>query len=133
LLVCAAVLTLAAIGPLFRRNDPPRWTTYGWVGELVTLAIVCAFALGIASLGAGAIEAVQTGPDYLDLVLLAAVVVVAVAVRRWWKSRVGPGALQAEPDPSVVASDDTAGPGAAAAAERAGPHPGQPRRPHRAA
>ena len=132
LLVCAAVLTLAAIGPVFRRDNPPRWTTYGWVGELVTLAIVCAIALGIASLGAGAIEAVQTGPDYLDVVLLAGVVVVAFAVRRWWQSRVRPGA-QAEPDLSVMASDDTAGGRPAPPAERARSSPEQPRRPHRAA
>jgi hypothetical protein len=133
LLVCAAVLTLAAIGPLFRSDPPPKGTTYGWVGEAVTLTIVCAFALGIASIGAGVAEAVQTGLDYLDLGLLAGVVVVAFALRRWWGSRVRPGALEAEPDLSIVASDDTAGRSPAAPAERAGSRPGQPRRPHRAA
>jgi hypothetical protein len=135
LLVCAAVLTLAAIGPLFRSDRPPKWTTYGWVGEAVTLTIVCALALGIASIGAGVVEAVQTGLDYLDLALLAGVVVVAFALRRWWQSRVRPGALQAEPDLSVVASDskDTPGRAPAAPAEPAMVSPSSPWPPHRAA
>jgi hypothetical protein len=135
LLVCAAVLTLAAIAPLFRSDPPPKWTTYGWVGEAVTLTIVWALALGIASIGAGVVDAVQTGLDPLDLVLLAAVVVVAFALRRWWKSRVRPGAPQAAPDLSIAVSDskDTSGRAPAAPAEAALVSPSSPSPPHRAA
>jgi hypothetical protein len=135
LLLCAAVLALAVIGPLFRSDAPPKWTTYGWVGEFVTLAIVCALALGVTALGAGAIAAYQTDLDYLDLGLLAGFALLAVAARRWWKARARPRALQAEPSLSVLVSDsrDTSGRGPAAPAERAKSRPSRPRRPHRAA
>jgi hypothetical protein len=73
ILVCVAVLTLAAVAPVFRSSNPPRWTTYDWVGELLTLAIVCTLALGLGYLGAGATEAFRTGPNYDDLGLLALV------------------------------------------------------------
>jgi hypothetical protein len=73
ILVCLALLALTAVAPVFRRSDPPRWTTYDWVGELVSLAIVYALALGLGYLGAGAAEAFQTGPNYDDLGLLAVV------------------------------------------------------------
>jgi hypothetical protein len=82
LLVCVAVLTLAAVAPAFRSSDPPRWTTRGWIGEVVTLAIVCTFAIGVGYLGAGVIGAVQTGPDFLDVGLLAGVLLVAIVVWR---------------------------------------------------
>jgi hypothetical protein len=135
LLLCAAVLTLAVIGPLFRSDAPPKWTTYGWVGECVTLAIVCALALGVTALGAGAIAAYQTGLDYLDLGLLAGFMLVAVVARRWWKARARPRARQAEPSLSVVVSGsrDTSGRGPAAPVEQARSRPSQPRRRHRAA
>ena len=93
LLVCAAVLTLAALVPVFRRSDPPRWTTRGWVGEVVTLAIVCTLALGVGYLGAGAINAFEVGPDYLDLVLLAGVLCAAVVIWRWLSARARPAAV----------------------------------------
>lgn len=82
LLVCVAILTLAAVAPAFRSSDPPQWTRRGWVGELVTLAIVCTLAIGVGYLGAGLITAVQTGPDFLDVGLLAGVLLVAVMVWR---------------------------------------------------
>ena len=96
LLTAIALLTLAAVAPVFRSSNPPRWTTYGWVGELVTLAIVCTLALGLGYLGAGAIEAFQTGPDYLDLGLLAGVLVVSVVIWRRLNARARPKAVEAD-------------------------------------
>jgi len=96
LLTCAAVLILAAVAPVFRSDNPPRWATYGWVGEVVTLAIVCTLAIGVGYLGAGVIDAFQTGVDYLDLALLAGVVLVAVVIWRQWKARAPAKSLEAE-------------------------------------
>jgi hypothetical protein len=87
LLVCLALLTLAAVTPIFCGSDPPRWTTRDWGVQCVTLAIVCAFAMGIGYLGAGSIAALQTGPDYIDLALLAGVVLVAAVIWRGLKAR----------------------------------------------
>ena len=87
LLTAIALLTLAAVAPVFRSSNPPRWTTYGWVGELVTLAIVCTLALGLGYLGAGVIEAFQTGPKYLDLGLLAVVLFISVVIWRRLSAR----------------------------------------------
>lgn len=87
LLVAVALLTLAAVAPLFRREDPPRWTTRGWIAEPITLAIVCTLAIGLGYLGVSAVAAAQTGVDYLDLGLLAGVALVAIAVWRWLKAR----------------------------------------------
>jgi hypothetical protein len=96
LLTAIALLTLAAVAPVFRSSNPPRWATYGWVGELVTLAIVCTLALGLGYLGAGAIEAFQTGPDYLDLGLLAVVLFVSVVIWRRLKARARLKAVEAD-------------------------------------
>jgi hypothetical protein len=87
LLTCVALLTLAAVAPVFRRSNPPRWTTHGGVAEAITLAIVCTLALGVGYLGAGAITAFQTRPDYLDLGVLAGVALVAVVIWRGLKAR----------------------------------------------
>lgn len=89
LLVAIALLALAAVAPVFRRADPPRWTTRGWIGELVTLAIVCTLALGLGYLAAGALAAFQTGLDFVDLGLLAGVALLAIVVWRWLKARAG--------------------------------------------
>ena len=94
LLVCAALLLLAVVAPVFRSSDPPRWTTYSWAGELVTLAIVCTLALGLGYLGAGAIDAYQTGLDYLEVGLLAAVVLVSVVLWRRLGSGAGLGTFE---------------------------------------
>ena len=59
----------------------------GWIGELVTLAIVCTLALGLGYLGAGAIAAFRTRPEYVDLGLLAGVVLVAIVIWRGLKAR----------------------------------------------
>ena len=96
LLVSIALLALAAVAPVFRSSSPPRWTTRGWVGELVTLAIVCTLAIGVGYLGAGVIGAVQTGPNYIDLSLLAVVLFATVVVWRALSARQRPAAV--EPD-----------------------------------
>jgi hypothetical protein len=96
LLTAIALLTLAAVAPVFRSSNPPRWTTYGWVGELVTLAIVCTLALGLGYLAAGAIDAFQTGPDYLDLGLLAVVLFVSVVIWRRLNARTRFKAVEAD-------------------------------------
>ena len=95
------MLTLATVAPVFRSSNPPRWTTRGWVGEIVTLAIVCALAIGVGYLGAGAIGAVQTGLNYVDLCLLAVVLLAAVMIWRGLRAR--PRATGVEVDASLYA------------------------------
>lgn len=95
------MLTLATVAPVFRSSNPPRWTTRGWVGEIVTLAIVCALAIGVGYLGAGAIGAVQTGLNYVDLCLLAVVLLAAVVI--WRGRRARPRATGVEVDASLYA------------------------------
>jgi hypothetical protein len=119
LLACAALLTLAAVAPIFRSSDPPRWTTRGWVGEVVTLAIVCTLALGLGYLGAGAIEAFQVGPDFLDLGLLAPVALATVVIWRRLKGRARPGVLEAATDLRSLVPESRDASGGEAAAERA--------------
>jgi hypothetical protein len=89
LLAAIALLALAAVAPVFRKADPPPWTTRGWVAELTTLAIVCTLALGLGYLGAGALAAFQTKPESADLGLLAGVVLVAIVIWRGLKARAG--------------------------------------------
>jgi hypothetical protein len=104
LLVAAALLGLAAVAPLFRRADPPRWTTRGWIGELVTLVIVCTLALGLGYLGAGAVATFQRGLDYVDLGLLAGVALIAILIWRWLSARVRPRGLETDARVPVSAS-----------------------------
>jgi hypothetical protein len=134
LLVAIALLTLGAVAPIFRSSQPPRWTTRGWVGEVVTLVIVGTLALGVGCLGAGAIEAFPTGPDYLDLGLLAAVVLGAGLIWRTLKARARPRAREADAGVRVPVpeSGDVPG-GRAATAERAAVSANDPAPPHRAA
>jgi hypothetical protein len=80
LLISAALLGLAASAIVFRSPNPPRWTA--WSGELITLAIVTLFALGLANLIAGASDAYEQGPRLADLGLLAAVLGVALMIWR---------------------------------------------------
>lgn len=87
LLLCAAILALAASAILFRRPDPPRWTTRAWAGEVISIAIVAMLALGLAYLFTGAAGAYQEGPAVVDLGLLAVVLVAAVAL--WRKLALG--------------------------------------------
>jgi hypothetical protein len=88
LLLSIALLTFAALVPMFRSSAPPQWTTRGWIGELVTVSIVCTLALGLGCLGAGAIDAFQTGPDWLDLGLLALVLLASIVIwRRLYAAR----------------------------------------------
>jgi hypothetical protein len=82
LLISAALLALAAAATVFRSPNPPRWTA--WSGELITLAIVTLFALGLANLIAGASDAYERGPRLADLGLLAVVLVGALVIWRWF-------------------------------------------------
>jgi hypothetical protein len=134
LLTAIALLTLAAVAPVFRSSNPPRWTTYGWVGELVTLAIVCTLALGLGYLGAGAIEAFQTGPDYLDLGLLAGVLVVSVVIWRRLNARARPTAVEADASlhVRVPGTGEVRSGGLAAAAEPVPVTASEPPPPHEA-
>jgi hypothetical protein len=101
LLVSIALLTLAVLVPIFHSSDPPRWTTRGWIGELVTVSIVCTLALGLGCLGAGTIAAFQSGPDYLDLGLLAVVLVASIVI--WRRLKASTRQKAAEPAASVDA------------------------------
>lgn len=137
LLACAALLALAAVAPLFHGSNPPRWTTYGWVGEVVTLGIVCTLAIGIGYLGAGTIRAAQAGLNYVDLALLAGVLLVSFAIwrkltaRRWSAARARPAAPAAAP-PVTLAAAGTPG-GVATGAGAGAPLTPKPSRPTRRA
>jgi hypothetical protein len=87
LLVAIALLMLAVLVQIFRSSDPPRWTTRGWISEVLAVMMICTLALGAVRLGAGTIEAFRTAPDYLDLGLLALVMLVSIVV--WRKLRKG--------------------------------------------
>jgi hypothetical protein len=132
-LTAIALLTLAAVAPLFRSSNPPRWTTYGWVGELVTLAIVCTLALGLGYLGAGAIEAFQTGPDYLDLGLLAVVLFASIVIWRRLNARAQAKAVEADASlhAGVPGTGEARSGGLAAGAERVPVAASEPRPPLR--
>ncbi len=80
LLTCTALLALARFTIVFRGPEPPRWAA--WSGELITVAIVTAFALGLAYLIAGISNAYEQGTGLVDLGLLAAVLVAALAIWR---------------------------------------------------
>ena len=133
LLMSIALLTLAAVAPVFRSDNPPRWATYGWVGELVTLAIVCTMALGFGYLGAGAIAAFQTGADYLDLGLLGVVLLVSVVL--WRRLNARPKAVAADASLHAFApgSGQAHNDSLVAAAEPAPVSAREPPPPHRAA
>jgi hypothetical protein len=126
-LICLALLTLAGVAPVFRSSHPPRWATRGWIGEVVSLVIVCLLALGLGYLGAGAMGAAQTGVDYLDLGLFVVVVAGSVVIwRRLSASR--PRAVESDvvARAHVPASGQSggaaAGPAAVSARELPSPH-----------
>jgi hypothetical protein len=97
LLICGALLALAGLTTVFRRPDPPRWTT--WSGELITLALVSAFVLGLAYFISGVSRAYEQGVSFIDLGLFVAVLAVALVMARGLKVRTRPasGALTASP------------------------------------
>lgn len=82
LLISTALLALATLALIFRRPNPPAWTTRSWVDELMAVAIVATFAVGLGCLGVGAITAYQEGPDLIDLGLLAAVLLGSLVLWR---------------------------------------------------
>jgi hypothetical protein len=132
LVVSGALLTLAAIAPLFRRSNPAPWTQRRWVGELVTLSIVCALAIGLGHLGAGVIDAFQTGLHIVDAGLLVVIAVAAVMIGRWLKARAQATASRADAigaAPEIGATSS----GGRQARERARLVPAARQPPHRAA
>ena len=126
LLAGAALLAIVVLAPLFRRPEPPRWTRYQLVGELITVGIVSLLALGIGYMGAGVVAAFGAGIDIVQLGLFAASLVAVVVVWRWLNARTAPAGPSAEA---------TAGPGvsppAAARLATAANQPGQPTPPKR--
>ena len=135
LLMAVAVLTLTAVAPVFRGDNPPRWATRGWVGELVTLAIVCTLAVGVGYLGAGAIDAVQTGPDYVDFGLLALVLGASVMIWRRLRTRARPQVVEADASLHVLApgARQAHSPSLAATPQSARVSASKPAPPHKAA
>jgi hypothetical protein len=107
LLVCSVLLTLAAVAPVFRSSNPPRWTPYG--EPIISLGIACTLPLGLAYLGAGLIGAVQTGPDYLELGLLGVVLLVAIIISRRLRARTKRRALEADANVSELGDADGTG------------------------
>jgi len=122
-LTATALLTLAALVPVFRAPQPPRWTRARWVGELVTLTIVGAFTFGLTGLCAGAYRAYQSGPTLLEVGVIALALGLTVVL---WRR---PGRRQAltPAAPTLVAST------AVADAAPDEPQPPRPVRPTRSA
>ena len=84
-------------------SDPPR-TTRRWVGEIITLAVICSLAIGPGYLGVGPIDAFQTGLKYLSLGLLAMVLFVSVAIWRRPTARTRPGPSETDGSPHAQVS-----------------------------
>jgi hypothetical protein len=132
LLMSGALLTLAAIAPVFRRSDPPPWTQRRWVGELVTLSIVCTLAIGLGYLGAGVIGTFQTGLHIADAGLVVVIAVAAVLIARWLKARAQATASRTDARSTAPETGATRSAGRQARERgRLGPATRQP--PHRAA
>jgi hypothetical protein len=128
LLTAIALLTLVALVPVFHSSNPPRWTTRGWIGELVTVSIVCTLALGLGFLGAGAIGAFQTGPDWLELGLMALVLSGSIVIYRQLRAA-RPQEAEPPANTGIQAVGTTPGVGAATSARVTA----QPPPPHKAA
>jgi hypothetical protein len=126
LLICAALLALAGSAVVFRSPNPPRWTA--WSGELITLAIVTLFALGLANLIAGASAAYEEGLRLADLGLLAAVLGGALLIWRRLDLRGRLRSMAAAPHaPSRGPGADLPPTGRVAAATATEPPPSRPR------
>lgn len=121
LLTTSALLALAGAAIAARSPGAPRWATASWSGELITLAIVAAFALGLANLIAGAADAYDEGIDLVDLGLLAVVLCGAALI---WR-QLGLGARMRALTP-VPSSHSGARATSLKAAPRAGERPSRP-------
>lgn len=133
LLAGAALLAIVILAPLFRRPEPPRWTTYQLVGELITVAIVSLLALGIGSIGAGLVEAFRDGADAVQLGLFAASLAAVVAVWRWLNARTALAASATEAASGQGVSRPAGAPLGTAANEPGRPTPPKRPQPRRAA
>jgi hypothetical protein len=121
-LTATAALTLAAPVPLFRAQQPPRWTRSRLVGEMATLALVGTFTLGLACLGVGVYRAYQSGPTLIELGVVALALGLAVVL---WR-RVGVRQPAVAPAmPTLVAATEVADP---APQEPQPPRPAAPTR-----
>ena len=108
LLVSIALLTLAALAQVFRNSAPPQWAPRGWIGEVLAVTIICALALGAVHLGAGTIDAMRTGPDYLDLGLLAVVLLASFLIWRGLNTRARRTAVDPDASVGLTAPEDDA-------------------------
>ena len=99
-LISIGLLTFTLLVRIFRRSDPPRWTTRGWVGEIVTIGLVSMLALGATCLIAGVIGMVRDGADLLQVALLALVVLLALVIGRKLRSNAQVAAGAAAPLPA---------------------------------
>jgi hypothetical protein len=101
-LTCFAILGIALSALVFRRPDPPRWTTRSWAGEFVAIGLVCVLSLGLGYLGAGSIDAYQQGLAATDLGLLVLAIVLALVAWRKLGLRERWRAMAAEEGPVAV-------------------------------
>ena len=116
LLISTALFALASLALIFRRPDPPAWTTRAWVDDLMAVAIVATFAVGLGCLGVGAITAYQEGADLVDLGLLAAVLGAALVIWRKLDLRTRLKAMAPEASAAGLIGPRAASPGPSRAA-----------------
>jgi hypothetical protein len=90
LLVCGALLAFAGVATVFRRPDPPRWTT--WSDGPITIAVIFAFGLGLAYFINGASRAYQEGVSLVDLALFVVVLAATFVIGRGLRRRAQPKA-----------------------------------------
>jgi hypothetical protein len=85
----ATIVALLILSPIFRQPVPPRWTQNGFISEVVTVALVAGFALGVVLIVAGAIELAETGFNFLHLGSMAGAIAVLALAWRWLRQRQG--------------------------------------------
>jgi hypothetical protein len=92
LLISGSVLLLAVLGPVFRHPNPPRWTTWPFVGEFTSIGIVSTLAFGIAFFVTGVMDFIQNGVNFVHIALLLVVLVAVIFFGRWIIARALPKA-----------------------------------------